>query len=41
MDEMIARNVGFAKFLAAHGADRLVLGRRFARAGRPNRRRTA
>ena len=26
MDEMIARNVGFAKFLAAHGADRLVLG---------------
>lgn len=26
MDEMVARNVGFAKFLAAHGADRLVLG---------------
>ncbi len=26
MDEMIERNVGFAKFLHAHGADRLVLG---------------
>ena len=26
MDEMIARNVGFAKFLEANGADRLVLG---------------
>ena len=40
MDEMIARNVGFAKFLAAHGADRLGAWRRFARAGRAFKRRS-
>ena len=37
MDEMIARNVGLAKFLAAHGADRLVLGGGSRTQGSPSR----